>query len=202
MPLCSLSPFSFRSHHITPAFRVTSITLLDITSVHIRPRTLSHHNTYLSNQPTMTLASMYKLDYIQMCDQHAQTNLNSSWVNDKGTLTYRYPSIHSFKRTLSPFTVLYSAAVLYNELPPGRNVLAGRNATFLFIHDDLGAACQPVLLLVGWLVYWLRGHIRPDIVFHSSTSHHTTPHLFIDGPIVRNILFRRLTYNPIRRLEP
>ncbi|KAG0006922.1 hypothetical protein BGZ65_001762 [Modicella reniformis] len=32
----------------------------------------------------MTLASMYKLDYIQILDQHAQTNLNSSWVNDKG----------------------------------------------------------------------------------------------------------------------
>ncbi|KAF9364383.1 hypothetical protein BGX34_001697 [Mortierella sp. NVP85] len=32
----------------------------------------------------MTLASVYKLDYIQVCDQHAQTNLNSSWVNDKG----------------------------------------------------------------------------------------------------------------------
>ncbi|KAF8940572.1 hypothetical protein BGZ47_007706 [Haplosporangium gracile] len=32
----------------------------------------------------MTLASMYKTDYVQTCDQHSQTNLNSSWVNDKG----------------------------------------------------------------------------------------------------------------------
>ena len=31
------------------------------------------------------LASMYKTDYVQALDQHSQTNLNSSWVNDKGT---------------------------------------------------------------------------------------------------------------------
>ncbi|CAO3571514.1 unnamed protein product [Mortierella alpina] len=30
------------------------------------------------------LASMYKTDYVQALDQHSQTNLNSSWVNDKG----------------------------------------------------------------------------------------------------------------------
>lgn len=33
----------------------------------------------------MTLAAMYKSDYVQTLDQHSQTNLNSSWVNDKGT---------------------------------------------------------------------------------------------------------------------
>ncbi|KAG0207947.1 hypothetical protein BGX28_000960 [Mortierella sp. GBA30] len=32
----------------------------------------------------MTLASMYKTDYVQTLDQHSQTNLNSSWVNAKG----------------------------------------------------------------------------------------------------------------------
>ncbi|KAF9434372.1 hypothetical protein BGZ76_008131 [Entomortierella beljakovae] len=32
----------------------------------------------------MTLASMYKTDYVQILDQHSQANLNSSWVNDKG----------------------------------------------------------------------------------------------------------------------
>ncbi|KAF9561279.1 hypothetical protein EC968_005798 [Mortierella alpina] len=32
----------------------------------------------------MTLASMYKTDYVQTLDQHSQANLNSSWVNAKG----------------------------------------------------------------------------------------------------------------------
>ncbi|KAG0289666.1 hypothetical protein BGZ96_006823 [Linnemannia gamsii] len=32
----------------------------------------------------MTLASMYKTDYVQILDQHSQANLNSSWFNDKG----------------------------------------------------------------------------------------------------------------------
>ncbi|KAI9232821.1 MAG: ORMDL family [Podila humilis] len=27
---------------------------------------------------------MYKSDYVQTLDQHSQTNLNSSWMNDKG----------------------------------------------------------------------------------------------------------------------
>ncbi|GJJ68730.1 hypothetical protein EMPS_01076 [Entomortierella parvispora] len=32
----------------------------------------------------MTLASMYKTDYVQSLDQQSQTNLNSAWLNDKG----------------------------------------------------------------------------------------------------------------------
>lgn len=30
---------------------------------------------------------MYKSDYVQTLDQHSQTNLNSSWVNDKGIIS-------------------------------------------------------------------------------------------------------------------
>jgi len=40
----------------------------------------------VSDTSIMTkIASIYKTDYVQALDQHSQTNLNSSWVNDKGT---------------------------------------------------------------------------------------------------------------------
>lgn len=42
------------------------------------------------------LASVYKTDYVQALDQHSQTNLNSSWVNDKGTAP---------RTTVRPFTL-------------------------------------------------------------------------------------------------
>jgi len=38
----------------------------------------------------MTLASVYKTDYVQSLDQHSQTNLNSSWVNAKGILVQTF----------------------------------------------------------------------------------------------------------------
>lgn len=38
----------------------------------------------------MTLASMYKMDYVQILDQHSQANLNSSWFNDKGAFIYLF----------------------------------------------------------------------------------------------------------------
>jgi hypothetical protein len=45
------------------------------------------------------LASVYKTDYVQSLDQHSQTNLNSSWVNAKGT-----PSYSCLARTYGPRT--------------------------------------------------------------------------------------------------
>jgi len=65
-------------------------------SIHPHPTTPNHPLAHLNPLPppptliiiTMTkLASVYKTDYVQTLDQHSQTNLNSSWVNAKGTHT-------------------------------------------------------------------------------------------------------------------
>ena len=41
----------------------------------------------------MTLAAMYKTDYVQTLDQHSQANLNSSWFNDKGAYLFLQPCL-------------------------------------------------------------------------------------------------------------
>jgi len=80
------------------------------------------------HRSAMTLASMYKTDYVQSLDQHSQTNLNSSWVNDKGTQPHPASLSPPFSSFSSPPSDTSAATVhrlyLYRLLEDKNRALA------------------------------------------------------------------------------